>query len=138
MRVTNILEGGQWVIPDIHLQRMLAAVLEIDKLPTPSGGEDYRVWMPDISIEFSVSSATSIVRQKYPNLEGASFIWRKEIHPVLAAQNWKFLRGACATFDLIQGRFKIQLANKCFLCDSAEEFLDHVLFHCSFAARAWN
>ncbi|XP_026420068.1 uncharacterized protein LOC113316050 [Papaver somniferum] len=93
--------------------------------------------MPDLKGVFRVSSAKEIVRQKYPSLERTSLLWRKEIHPVLAAQNWKFLRGICATYDLLQSRFKIPLASKCHLCGIAEENLEYVLFSCSFAARAW-
>ncbi|XP_026383885.1 uncharacterized protein LOC113279409 [Papaver somniferum] len=93
--------------------------------------------MPDLKGVFTVSSAKELVRQKYPIMEGSSLLWRKEIHPVLAAQNWKFMRGVCATYDLLEARFKIPLASKCCLCGIAEETLDHVLFSCSFAARAW-
>ncbi|XP_026420066.1 uncharacterized protein LOC113316048 [Papaver somniferum] len=138
VRVSDVLIDGQWVIPEVHLQRMLAACLDCANLPRPRGGEDQRVWMPENSGKFSVSSATSLIRQKYPKMDCASLIWRKEIHPVLAAQNWKFLRRVCATFDLIHSRFKIQLANRCCLCGIADESLDHVLFQCTFAARAWN
>ncbi|XP_026420051.1 uncharacterized protein LOC113316033 [Papaver somniferum] len=138
VRVSDVMIEGIWVIPDAHLQRMIDAGLEIDNLPRPLRGEDLWVWMPEFSGEFSVRSAVSLIRKKYPNMDGASLIWRKEIHPVLAAHNWKFMCGACATSDLIKGRFKIQLAKKCCLCDTDEETLDHVLFNCSFAARARN
>ncbi|XP_026455602.1 uncharacterized protein LOC113356626 [Papaver somniferum] len=94
--------------------------------------------MPDLKGVFSVSSAKELVRNKFPKVERASLIWRKEIHPVLAAQNWKFLRGICATHDLIKERFKIPIASRCCLCGIEEETLDHVLFSCSFATRAWN
>ncbi|XP_026455614.1 uncharacterized protein LOC113356634 [Papaver somniferum] len=81
--------------------------------------------MPDLKGVFSVSSAKELVRNKFPKVERASLIWRKEIHPVLAAQNWKFLRGICATHDLIKERFKIPIASRCCLCGIEEETLDH-------------
>ncbi|XP_026442652.1 uncharacterized protein LOC113342273 [Papaver somniferum] len=115
---------------------MLVAGLEMHRMPVPIGGADTRVWMRELTGEFSVKSATSLVRQKYPNLEGAQLLWRKEVHPVLAAQNWKFLWGVCATYDLIKSRFKIHLANKCCLCGIDEETLVHVLYNCSFAPNA--
>ncbi|XP_026420102.1 uncharacterized protein LOC113316086 [Papaver somniferum] len=94
--------------------------------------------MPDLKGNFTVSSARELIRQKYSMFAGANLLWRKEVHPTLASQNWKFLRGACATYDIIQNRFKIQLANRCSLCGVADETLEHVLFHCTFAGRAWN
>ncbi|XP_026442503.1 uncharacterized protein LOC113342053 [Papaver somniferum] len=130
--------ASNWDFLVVHMKRLVAAGVDIAHLPIPNGGEDSRIWMSYFKGEFNVSSSKDLIRQRYPTLEGASLIWRKEIHPVLAAQNWKVLRRACATYDLLQERFKIQLANKCCLCGNDEETLDHVLFECSFAARAWN
>ncbi|XP_026399682.1 uncharacterized protein LOC113295565 [Papaver somniferum] len=138
VRVSDVLTDGQWDIPYIHLQRMVAAGLEMHTMPMPIGGADTRVWMPELTGEFSVKSATSLVRHKYPNLKGEKLLWRKEVHLVLTAQNWKFLRGAYATYDLIKSRFKKFLANKCCICGIEEETLFHVMYDYSFAARAWN
>ncbi|XP_026383959.1 uncharacterized protein LOC113279480 [Papaver somniferum] len=136
--VSDVLVENQWVIPDVHLNLLLAARLDVNQLPNPVGGEDTRIWMPEYKGQFTVSSAKIFIRQKYSMLDGASLIWRKEIHPTLAAQNCKFIRKACATYDLIRDRFKIHLANKCSLCGTTEETLEHILFQCSFASRAWN
>ncbi|XP_026399703.1 uncharacterized protein LOC113295587 [Papaver somniferum] len=137
-RVSDILKDGLWDIPEIHLQYLIAAGLELNRMPIPMGGSDVRVWMLELKGEFSVKSATELLRQKYARLEGMQLLWRKEVHPVLATRNWKFLRGACATYDLIRRRFKILLANKCCLCGVQEETLTHVLYDCCFATRAWN
>ncbi|XP_026430511.1 uncharacterized protein LOC113327546 [Papaver somniferum] len=102
------------------------------------GGEDVRIWMPDFKGAFTVSSAKELIRQKHPKFDGAAILRRKEVHPTLAAQNWKFMRNACAKYDIIQSRFKIQLASSCSLCGVAKESLDHIFFHCSFVGRAWN
>lgn len=126
-----------WTFTDVHLEFLEADGLDITQLPTPQGGEDDRVWMPDLKGIFSVSSSKEIVRQKYPPMEGTSLLWRKEMHPVLAARNWKFTRGICAIYDFLQSRFKVPLAKKCCLCGIAAETLEHVLFSYSFAARAW-
>ncbi|XP_026455672.1 uncharacterized protein LOC113356677 [Papaver somniferum] len=136
--VSDCYRDNQWVFPENHLNCLLAAGVDMHNLPLPDGGEDKRVWMPNFSGDFSVSSAKELIRQKHGSFNAASMLWRKEIHPRLAAQNWKFIRGACATLDIIQSRFKIHLANKCVLCETEEESLEHILFHCSFAARAWS
>lgn len=96
-------------------------------------------WMPDLKGVFSVSSAREIIRQKYHVLPGVALLWRKAVHPMLAAQKWKIMRGACATLDKVQSGFKISLSNRCCLCRSAEESLDHILWSCTFAqsARTW-
>ncbi|XP_026443128.1 uncharacterized protein LOC113343004 [Papaver somniferum] len=139
---TKVLLGdgrdNQWVFPENHLNYLLAAGVDMHNLPLPNGGEDKRVWMPNFPGDFSVSSAKELIRQKHGSFNAASILWRKEIHPKLAAQNWKFIRGACATLDIIQSRFRIHLANKCVLCETEEESLEHILFLCSFAARAWS
>ncbi|XP_026399658.1 uncharacterized protein LOC113295544 [Papaver somniferum] len=136
--VSDILHDGRWEIPVEHLQRMTAAGLDVSQLPAPLDGADSRIWMPELKGNFTVNSARELIRQKFSKFPGASLLWRKEVHPTLAAQNWKFLRSACATYDIIQSRFQIHLANRCSLCGVADETLDHILFQCTFAGRAWN
>ncbi|XP_026420116.1 uncharacterized protein LOC113316107 [Papaver somniferum] len=136
--VSDCYRDNQWVFSENHLNCLIEAGVDMHNLPLPNGGEDKRVWMPKFSGDFSVSSAKELIRQKHGRFNEASMLWRKEIHPKLAAQNWKFIRGACATLDIIQSRFKINFANKCVLCETEEESLEHILFHCSFAARAWS
>ncbi|XP_026400452.1 uncharacterized protein LOC113296360 [Papaver somniferum] len=71
-------------------------------------GPDF-FWMPDLKGVFSVSSAREIIRQKYPVLPGVALLWRKAVHPMLAAQRRKIMRGARATLDKVQSGFKISL-----------------------------
>lgn len=59
-------------------------------------------------------------------------------HPSLASQNWNFLREVCATQDKVRERFKINIANICYLCKNNEETLEHVLWRCCFSIRAWD
>ncbi|XP_026455374.1 uncharacterized protein LOC113356446 [Papaver somniferum] len=136
--VSAILIDGHWDIPVEHLSRMTAGGFDSTHFPTTLNGADTRIWKPYLHGNFTVSSAKEIIRQKYPKFDGTTLLWRKEVHPTLAAHNWKFLRGACATYDVIQKRFKINLANRCCLCGVEDESLEHVLFYCSFAGRAWN
>lgn len=88
--------------------------------------------------KFSVCSARELIRTKYYPLEGVNLLWQQPIHPSLAAQNWKFLRGACATMDKVRSRFRYSLATKRYVCQNAEESLDHILWHCNFAVGAWS
>ncbi|XP_026435819.1 uncharacterized protein LOC113333607 [Papaver somniferum] len=83
--VSTILVDGPWNIPVENLDHMAAAGLDINLLPTPTVGKDVRIWMPDYKVAFTVSSAKELIRQKYPKFDGASILWRKEVHPTLAA-----------------------------------------------------
>ncbi|XP_026399656.1 uncharacterized protein LOC113295542 [Papaver somniferum] len=93
--------------------------------------------MPDLKGAFSVKSARDLVRNKYPILEEARLLWKRVVHPSLAAQNWKFVRGACATLDKVRSIFKIALASRCSICQTEEESLEHVIWSCRCAKQAW-
>ncbi|XP_026435775.1 uncharacterized protein LOC113333557 [Papaver somniferum] len=82
---SDCLIDDQWVFPDVHLERLLDAGLEMHRLPNISGGNDKRIWMPNFSGEFTVSFAKELIRRRHSSLEAASLLWRKEVHPTLAA-----------------------------------------------------
>ncbi|XP_026433536.1 uncharacterized protein LOC113330957 [Papaver somniferum] len=137
-RVCDIISHGNWLLQGAHLQDLVSAGMVMENLPTLCSGRDKRIWMPDMKGVFSVKSARELIRNKFPTMKEASLLWRKVVHPSLAAQNWKFVRGACATLDKVRSRFKIQLASRCSVCQIEEETLQHVLWSCSFAQKAWN
>ncbi|XP_026445436.1 uncharacterized protein LOC113346045 [Papaver somniferum] len=137
--VSTLLSNNEWQLQDDHIQNLLRAGVDLNNLPTPQGGDDHRVWMPEMRGNFTVSSAKHLIRKKYNVLDVYGLLWRKVIHPNLAAQNWKLVREACATQDKIRIRSRVNLANKCYLCKSDEESLEHILWSCSFATqiRQW-
>ncbi|XP_026442635.1 uncharacterized protein LOC113342252 [Papaver somniferum] len=137
-RVSDIIVQGAWQLQGVHLNTLSSAGFMLDRLPSLRVGCDKKIWMPDLKGDFSVRSARELIRTKYPIMEEAKLLWKKVMHPSLAAQNWKFIRGACATLDKVRSRFKIALASKCRVCQNAEESLEHVLWSCSFATRDWN
>ncbi|XP_026442651.1 uncharacterized protein LOC113342272 [Papaver somniferum] len=89
--VSDMLDNGNWALTDPCIANMLAAGGDVNNLPRPMGGENYRVCKPSYKGDFMVKSAKDLVRVRYAKLEGANLIWRPEIHPSLASQNWKFL-----------------------------------------------
>ncbi|XP_026455014.1 uncharacterized protein LOC113356176 [Papaver somniferum] len=137
IKVCSLLINNEWVIPDVHMHNMLCVGVNIADLPSPLGGDDCRVWMPDLKGIFSVSSAKHLIPKKYAQDDIYALLWRKVVHPNLAAQNWKLEHGACATLDKIQSRFKISLVNKCYMCRSEEESIEHILWTCDFSTRVW-
>ncbi|XP_026378407.1 uncharacterized protein LOC113272825 [Papaver somniferum] len=120
-----------------HAQNLARAGVDLNNLPVLQGGTDTRVWMPDLNGKFNVRSAKQLVRKQYPVLEVYGLLWRKAIHPKLALDNWKIIREACATSDKVRSRFKIELANRCYLCKAEEESLEHILWSYSYATHIW-
>ncbi|XP_026399755.1 uncharacterized protein LOC113295639 [Papaver somniferum] len=133
----KIKRRGEWVIVEVHHTRLVTAGINLLDLPRPVEGEDVRIWMPEYKGQFTVQSSKEIIRPRQPKFEGANLLWRPSIHPCLEAQNWKILRGACASLDQVHSRFKVEIRTKCVLCSCAEESLDHILWRCNFAAKAW-
>ncbi|XP_026378413.1 uncharacterized protein LOC113272833 [Papaver somniferum] len=100
--VSTLLSNNEWQLQGDHIQNFLRARVDLNNLPTPQGGDDHRVWMPEMRGNFTVSSAKQLIRKKYNVLDVYGLLWRKVIHPKLAAQNWKLAREACATQDKIR------------------------------------
>ncbi|XP_026382114.1 uncharacterized protein LOC113277170 [Papaver somniferum] len=85
--VSDMLSNSNWNLSEECRNTILAAGIEEDDLPVPLSGVDCNVWKPCQSGKFSVKSAKNLIRRRYENLEGVNLIWRKAIHPVLAARN---------------------------------------------------
>ncbi|XP_026399714.1 uncharacterized protein LOC113295597 [Papaver somniferum] len=136
-RVSDIIVQNQWHLEGEHMRDLASAGVARENLPRRLMGSDERIWMPDLKGMFSVRSARDLVRSKYPLLLEANLLWRRVVHPDLAAQNWKFVRVACANLDKVKSRFKIALPSRCSVCQIEEESLEHILWRCSAAKRAW-
>ncbi|XP_026434581.1 uncharacterized protein LOC113332120 [Papaver somniferum] len=135
--VGDMLNNGVWSLSEECRNTLLVVGIDEADLPTPLNGEDCRVWKPNFSGTFTVKSAKSLIRKRYVRLKGANLLSRQSVHPDLDERSWKILRGACATLDKVKRRFKIQVVNKCCLCNNEEETLDHLRWHCAFAEKAW-
>ncbi|XP_026428609.1 uncharacterized protein LOC113324502 [Papaver somniferum] len=99
---------------------LVSSDVDLESFPRRHTGSDRKIWMPDLKGLFSVKCARELVRMRYPVLEEADLLWKSVVHPSLTAQNWMFVRGACATLDKIE-----------------EESLEHVLWSGSATNRAW-
>ncbi|XP_026459210.1 uncharacterized protein LOC113359853 [Papaver somniferum] len=71
--------GDHWVFPAIHLERLAAAGVDVNQLPTITGGEESMVWMPDLKGNFSVSSAKELIRKKISSSGGDVFNLEKRV-----------------------------------------------------------
>ncbi|XP_026399125.1 uncharacterized protein LOC113294975 [Papaver somniferum] len=136
--VSDIIADNNWQLDGEHVQILVRAGVDLNNLPDLRNAADCRVWMPELDGIFSVSSAKHLIRKKYATAIVYGLLWRKAIHPKLAAQNWKLTRAACATQDKLRSRCKIELASRCYLCRNEEESLDHIIWSCSYAAQIWD
>ncbi|CAN1254407.1 hypothetical protein LINPERPRIM_LOCUS8645 [Linum perenne] len=50
---------------------------------------------------------------------------------------WRVFFNKIATIDNLQ-RKDLQLVNRCALCLSSLESVDHIFLHCAFTSRVWN
>ncbi|XP_026442513.1 uncharacterized protein LOC113342071 [Papaver somniferum] len=91
--VSTFLSNNEWQLQGDHIQNLLRAGVDLNNLPTPQGGDDHRVWMPEMRGNFTVSSAKQLIRKKYNVLDVYGLLWRKVIHPNLAAQNQDQMQG---------------------------------------------
>ncbi|XP_026428612.1 uncharacterized protein LOC113324504 [Papaver somniferum] len=137
-RVSEIIVLDQWQLEGVHMHDPVSAGVDLESLPRRHTCSDRKIWMPDLKGLFSVKSARELVRMRYPVLEEANLLWKSVVRPSLEAQNWKFVRGSCATLDKVKSRFKIALPSRCSVCQIEEESLEHVLWSCSAANRAWH
>ena len=63
-------------------------------------------------------------------------VWRSCVQPKISFFTWEVAWGRILTLDKLQGR-GIYLVNRCFLCQEAEELVDHLLLHCSKTRVLW-
>ena len=90
---------------------------------------DRVIWTASKCGAFSVKSLYSILEPEDSPLFPSGSIWRASVPPKLTFFAWEASWGKFLTLEQLQRR-GYSLANKCFLCLSEVETVDHLLLHC--------
>ena len=64
-------------------------------------------------------------------------VWNLVVPPKIGFFTWEVAWGKVLTLDQLKRR-GMTFANRCFLCEEDEEFIDHLLIHCKGAKMLWN
>ncbi|RVW34286.1 putative ribonuclease H protein [Vitis vinifera] len=99
--------------------------------------EDKMIWTASKNGAFSVRSLYSMMEQGGLSLFPSERIWRARVPPKVAFFAWEASWGKILTQEQLQRR-GFSLANRCFLCLSEEETVDHLLLHCVKTRVLWN
>jgi hypothetical protein len=63
-------------------------------------------------------------------------IWKPRVHPRVAFFTWTAVLGKLPTADNLRKRGMV-MVNRCCLCKTAAESVDHLLIHCPLAREMW-
>ena len=95
------------------------------------------VWTKSRSGVFSVKSLYSILEPEGSTLFPYDNIWRAYMPPKVAFFAWEASWGKILTLEQLQ-RSGYSLPNRCFLCLSEAETVDHLLLYCVKTRTLWN
>ena len=99
--------------------------------------EDRVIWIALNGGVFSVKSLYSILELGGSSIFPSESIWRVRVPPKVAFFSWEASWGKVLTLEQLQRR-GFSLANRCFLCLSEVETVDHLLLHCVKTQVLWN
>ncbi|KAL6323455.1 hypothetical protein AAG906_039025 [Vitis piasezkii] len=122
---------------DWEIGMVESLMLKIQAFRVQREDEDKVVWTTSKSGVFSVKSLYSILEPGVSSLFPCGSIWRASMPPKVAFFAWEASWGKILTLEQLQRR-RYSLANRCFLCLSEVETVDHLLLHCVKTQALWN
>jgi len=130
-RVSDIIQGDQWVFPAISELQPAWAAINFHPHPTR---EDHCVWTGHHSGDFSIHSAWDILRDHRPTNIMHHLIWFKGHVPRQSFILWLAIHGRLRTMDRLHG---VITDYTCVLCHLQVETHDHLFFACKYTSSVW-
>ena len=98
--------------------------------------EDGVSWMDSKDGVFSVKSLYRALQPVSLASFPSKIIWNSCMQPKLSFFAWEASWGRVLALDRLQ-KWGWALANRCFLCQTCEESIDHLLLHCEKTREVW-
>ena len=114
---------------DWEIELVERFMLKIQAFRVQREEEDRVFWTTSKCGAFSVKSLYAMLELGDFPLFPSGSIWRASVPPKLSFFAWEASWGKVLTLEQLQRR-GYSLANKCFLCLSEVEIVDHLLLHC--------
>ena len=122
---------------DWEIEMVEHFMLKIQAFRVQREDEDRVVWTTSKNGVFSVKLSYSILELGDSHLFPCNSIWRVNIPPKVAFFAWEASWGKILTLKQVQRR-GYSMANRCFLCLSEVEMVDHLLLHCVKTRVLWS
>ena len=98
--------------------------------------EDSTLWKGGKNGKFGVKEAYGLMISPSVPMFPKKGIWVENVPSKLAFFAWEATWGRVLTLDRLQKR-GWQFPNRCYLCGSDEENINHLLIHCTVASVLW-
>ncbi|CAN1795161.1 hypothetical protein LINPERHAP1_LOCUS20515 [Linum perenne] len=148
--VCDYVSGSDRLLWDVPLcgtlrggaERERVALLELLNTVSPSWistGPPSLVWPLERHGAFSVKSlARELILQRFPGCPSfpSELIWLRSAPTKVAGFVWQVVLRKVSTIDILIRR-GIIVPNRCVMCGSAAETIDHLFWDCSFASQVW-